>query len=300
MVKDCAVMQQIRSNGQHVLVVDSGVGGVTIAEKIRLRLPSADISLLMDNDFFPYGGRDEDALRARLTGLIGGAVDRLNPDLVVVGCNTASTSALAVLRERLPVPIVGTVPALKPAAASSGSGVIGLIATKTTLASPYIDDLIAQHANGARVLRQATPGLVALAEAKLRRRPISIWALRDQIAPLFEGEGGDDLDTVVLGCTHFPLLLPELELAAPWQVSWVDSGEAIARRVVDLLADGEGDEDLPRPAIVESALTAFVTAWTPSIGVLRQALAGHGFAELCYMPCAAAMPRAPRTFRMVG
>jgi glutamate racemase len=293
-------MEQERSNGQHVLVVDSGVGGVTIAEKIRVRLPSARISLLMDNDFFPYGGKDEDALRARLMALIGAAVDRLSPDLVVVGCNTASTSALAVLRERLPVPIVGTVPALKPAAASSASGVIGLIATSTTLASPYIDDLISHHANGAQVLRHATPGLVALAEAKLRRRPISIWALRDQIAPLFETEGGGDLDTVVLGCTHFPLLLPELELAAPWQVSWIDSGEAIARRVADLLGDAEDDTDLQQPATTGPALTAFVTAWTPSIGVLRQALAGHDFAELCYMPCAAAPPRAPQVFKMVG
>ena len=293
-------MGNSQSDGQHVLVVDSGVGGFTIVEKIRAQLPSARVNILMDNGFFPYGGKGEEALRSRLTELIGSAIDRLAPDLVVVGCNTASTSALAVLRERLPVPIVGTVPALKPAAAASASGVIGLIATETTLSSPYIEDLITSHAGSCRVLRQATPGLVALAEAKLRHRPVSIWALREQISRLFDQEGGGEIDTVVLGCTHFPLLMPELELAAPWPVSWIDSGAAIARRVADLLGQLEAASPAGPPADQGPAPTAFVTAWTPGMGVLRQALAARNFSELCYMPSPAGVSVARRPLEMAG
>ena len=277
---------------EHVLLFDSGVGGLSIVEKVGAHLPGARLSYILDNAFFPYGGKDETGLCARLTTLLEGAVSRLRPDLVVLACNTASTLALTAIRERLSVPVVGTVPAIKPAAKASVSGVIGLLATPATVSSSYTDELVERHAGHCRVLRHEAPGLVRVAEEKLRGRRIQETEVRSVLAGLFDGDESRDLDTVVLGCTHFPLLLEELALAAPWPVTWVDSGIAIAKRARDLLRPDAS----PLPENSRGYLpdgTAYVTAWTPGIGLLRPALAARGFREVSFLPLQSQSVRRP-------
>ncbi len=217
-----------------VAVFDSGLGGLTVLEAIRRTLPGVAVTYVADNAAFPYGPLSEAAVSARVLAVIGALLVTERVDAVVIACNTASTAALAVLRAAFPVmPFVGTVPALKPAAQATRSGVIGLLATPGTVHRPYIDALAAEVAAGCRVVRVGAPALAALAEGKLRGVPPPPGAVAAEIAPLFD----DPLvDVVVLGCTHYPLLRPELVAAAPRPVPWLDSADAVARQTARVLA----------------------------------------------------------------
>jgi glutamate racemase len=282
--EDFAMPDSSQLGREHVLLFDSGVGGLSIAEQVGNHLPGARLSYVLDNAYFPYGGKEETGLSARLTALVEGAVASLRPDLVILACNTASTLALDAIRERLSVPVVGTVPAIKPAANMTETGVIGLLATPSTVSSPYIDNLVRDHAGHCRVVRQAAPRLVRAAEEKLRGRRVPDSDIGSVVSSLFENEDSDDLDTVVLGCTHFPLLLEELTAIAPWPVNWIDSGTAIARRARELLRPSSHSHPLDSSCGSFPDWTAFVTAWTPGIGLLRPALAARGFKEVSYLP----------------
>lgn len=217
-----------------LLFFDSGVGGLSVLAPTRALLPQASLVYAADNSGYPYGTKPEAEIAARVPALLGRLVERVRPRLVVIACNTASTIALAVVREALDVPVVGTVPAIKPAAEHSRTRVIGVLGTEATVRQPYVDRLSAQWASDCTVLRHGSAPLVDLAEAKLRGDPVDPAAVRDALAPLFAAPEGPRLDTIVLACTHFPLLAEELAAAVPRSVNFVDGGPGIARRIAHL------------------------------------------------------------------
>ncbi|WP_029031746.1 glutamate racemase [Salinarimonas rosea] len=226
-----------------LLVLDSGIGGLTVLDEIRRVRPDAEILYVADDAWFPYGALAEDALVARVADLAASLADEWRPDAVVIACNTASTLVLDLLRARLSVPIVGTVPAIKPAAAASQSKRFSVLATPGTVARDYTRALIATHAAGCDVTLVAAPALAAHAEAELAGTPVPDETLAAAIAPCFVERDGTRTDAVVLACTHYPLLVERFVRLAPWPVAWLDPAPAIARRVVSLL--GAGDATAP-------------------------------------------------------
>jgi glutamate racemase len=221
-----------------VVVFDSGVGGLTVAKEIRALAPRVAVHYAADTGFFPYGDKSDAALRERLPEIARAIAAALRPDVFVIACNTASTLALAEVRAALAIPVVGTVPAIKPAAALSETGTIGLLATPGTIRRAYTARLIAEFAAGKRVILHGSLELVRLAEAHAGGADIPPEAVAAAQAPLFAAEGGEAIDTVVLACTHFPLLRGQLIATAPRPVSYVDSGAAIARQTLRVLPEG--------------------------------------------------------------
>lgn len=221
-----------------ILLFDSGVGGLSVLGKVRQVLPEAPVMYVSDNAGLPYGSKTEAQIAARVSGLLGRLTERYRPRLVCIACNTASTIALASVREVLEVPIVGTVPAIKPAAAMTRTGVIGLLGTEATIRQGYVDRLEAEFAADKRLLRHGAPELVAAAEAKLRGEPVDPAVFARAAAALRAMPDGERIDTVVLACTHFPLLEAELAAAFGLGVRFVDGSDGIARRIA-FLTDGQ-------------------------------------------------------------
>lgn len=216
-----------------ILLFDSGVGGLTVLAEMRKLLPQAPVIYAADLAGLPYGEKTEAEIAARVAGLLGRLSERYAPRLITIACNTASTIALGMVREVLHVPIVGTVPAIKPAAALTRTGTIGLLGTAATIRQRYVDDLEAQFANGKRLIRHGCPELVAAAEVKLRGGQPDPAVFEAAAHGLRSQPGGDQIDTVVLACTHFPLVEPELR-ATLGNVQFVHGAEGIARRVQSL------------------------------------------------------------------
>jgi glutamate racemase len=270
--------------GRRVLLFDSGLGGLTVARAVRAALPDADLLYAADTAAFPYGAWDERALDRRIGDVMEQLLALAEPDVTVIACNTASTIALASLRQRFAGPFVGTVPAIKPAAAQTRSGVIGVLATPGTVKREYTQALIHTYAYHCDVALHGARALAEIAEAKLSGAPVDLERVRAEIAPVFRDRGGKRTDVVVLGCTHYPLLLEELSAAAPWPVTFIDPAPAIARRVAALI-DG-----LPAAMERSRALapgTAILTAGPPAPD-LAAAYAAEGFPHALV----AAMPRA--------
>ena len=219
-----------------ILFFDSGVGGLSVLEPTLKLLPNAPIVYAADSAGFPYGKRSEAEIASRVPALLGRLVERFHPRLAVIACNTASTIALEHVRSALDLPVVGTVPAIKPAAEISKSRVIGVLGTEATVRQPYVDDLAARFAGDCTIIRHGSPELVELAEAKLGGEDVSVEAVRAAAQPMFDAKHGNRIDTVVLACTHFPLLQDELAAAFP-AVRYVDGGPGIARRIAYLTRD---------------------------------------------------------------
>ena len=216
-----------------ILFFDSGVGGLSVLGPTRRLLPNAPIIYAADSAGFPYGKRSEADLAVRVPALLGRLVEEFRPRLAVIACNTASTIALDHARAALDLPIVGTVPAIKPAAEMSRTRVIGVLGTQATVRQPYVDDLAARFASDCTIIRHGSPELVELAEASLRDDEIALDAVKAAAQPMFGAPEGERIDTVVLACTHFPLLLQPLRAAFPG-VTYVDGGAGIARRIAHL------------------------------------------------------------------
>lgn len=230
----CAVERAARL--PKVLVFDSGLGGLTVFAEIARMRPAVHYLYAADDAVFPYGGLSDAALIGRVLALMEQLIALHEPDVVVVACNTASTLVLAPLRARWPdIPFVGTVPAIKPAAAASRSRMISVLATPGTVAREYTHDLIRAFAADCRVTLVGAQGLAALAEAAIRGEAVPDAAIMAEIAPAFVEEGARRTDVAVLACTHYPLLGPALERLAPWPVTWIDPAPAIARRVEHVL-----------------------------------------------------------------
>ncbi len=230
-----------------ILVFDSGLGGLTVFREVAKARPDARYLYVADDAFFPYGGHGEAELNARVLALMGEVIAPHRPDLVVIACNTASTLVLPRLREAYRVPFVGTVPAIKPACAISVSKRVTVLGTDATVSREYTHALIRDFGNGSDVALVGSARLAAFAEAELGGTPVADALIAQEIAPCFVDADGRRTDTVVLACTHYPLLLERLEQLAPWPVTFIDPAPAIARRVLDLAGPGTVAE-APSPA----------------------------------------------------
>jgi glutamate racemase len=257
---------------------DSGLGGLTVFREVKAARPDARFIYVADDAFFPYGAHGEAELVGRVVPLIGRLLDQYQPALVVIACNTASTLVLPHLRERYEVPFVGTVPAIKPACAASQTKRVSVLGTEGTVAREYTRALIRDFGNGADVTLVGSAKLAAIAEAELRGDATSNAAIAQEIAqeiaPCFVDQDGRRTDTVVLACTHFPLLLSRLERLAPWPVSFIDPAPAIARRVVELIG---------LPTETTSTLTSAEITFTsgkPPSEALKATLARFGLVSI--------------------
>jgi glutamate racemase len=263
-------------------VFDSGMGGLTVLAALRELLPGAAYRYAFDNAHFPYGTKTEAEVVEYTTACIARLVEGHGADVVVIACNTASVTALAAARARFAVPIVGTVPAIKPAAAQSITKTIALLATPGTVLRPYTDDLERQFAQGCLVLRRGSSKLVELAERKMHGEQIPLAEVAAELKPLFDAspqEASKRLDTIVLGCTHFPLLAAEIAAAAPWPVRLVDPGPAIAARARTVIAEA-GFEVLAAARAPRTSPLALASAMDAGVEALRPALARLGFGDI--------------------
>src|SRR4051812_5369826 len=225
-----------------ILIFDTGLGGLTVLREVVRARPDARYLYVADDAFFPYGHRGEEQIIARVVPLFGELLKAHAPDLAVIACNTASTLVLSQLRAAHAVPFVGTVPAIKPACAGSKSRRVSGLGTKGPVRREYTQALIRDFANGCKVTLVGSADLASLAEAALRGGAVSDAAVLAEIEPCFVDDGKARTDTVVLACTHYPLLMQRLIDLAPWPVDWIDPAPAIARRVVELLGPGGADE----------------------------------------------------------
>lgn len=266
-----------------ILVFDSGLGGLTVfAEIVRLR-PSARYLYGADDAAFPYGRLSEAEVIARVEAVMAKLIGDFSPDIVVIACNTASTLVLPHLRRRWGgLPFVGTVPAVKPAAAASRSRMISVLATPGTVARDYTQALIREHAAHCEVTLVGSERLAALAERHMRGERVDKDELRAELAPCFIEKDGRRTDHIVLACTHYPLLLPLMrELAdagTGWPVEYVDPAPAIARRTDNVLAEhgfsiDSGQEKGPRAAWFASGAEPDST--------LMKALGNYGLTSIC-------------------
>lgn len=259
------------ADARPLLFFDSGVGGLSVLAPVRALLPQAPLVYAADSAGFPYGIRSEAEISARVPALLGRLAERYRPRLIVIACNTASTIALAHVRAALDIPVVGTVPAIRPAALLSKTRTIGVLGTEATVRQPYVANLTAEFAADCTVIRHGSADLVQLAEAKLRGESLDPARFRAVLNGLFDQPGGTSIDVIVNACTHFPLVSEELAAAAaaPHAIAFVDGGPGIARRVAHLTT-GQDWPESPPPGI------AVFTRLDSSTLTLAPALARYG------------------------
>lgn len=256
----------------HILIFDSGVGGLSVAREVQSAYPQCKITYASDNAQFPYGTKKAEWLMDRVERVLRELIRTIQPDVIVIACNTASTLTLSHLRHHFNTPFVGVVPAVKPAAQMTTTKTIGMLATPATVSRSYTRQLIDDYANDCTLILHGSSELVFQAERKLLGQSIDLSCLSHELRCLTDDPRAQKMDTIILACTHFPLLLSELkELALPHQFQWVDSGEAIARRVGYWLAqlscnDLSRSENLARseekyPGAHQVIFTAPSPAW---------------------------------------
>ena len=246
---------------------------MTVAKAVRELLPLAQLTYAADTAAFPYGAWEEVRLIERILTVMGRLIEAAAPDLVVVACNTASTLALTQLRELHPTPFVGTVPAIKPAAEQTKSGIVGVLATPGTVRREYTQALIHTYAYHCKVFLHGAARLAEMAESKLKGASIDGDEVRDEIMPVFRVRGGKRTDTVVLGCTHYPLLIEEIRAAAPWPVAYIDPAPAIARRIAGVLKI----QELGECKSARAPGTVLLTSQRGAAGKSLDAYAAMGF-----------------------
>ncbi|MEL6738802.1 MAG: glutamate racemase [Pseudomonadota bacterium] len=254
-----------------ILIFDTGVGGLTVYDALRAIAPDAPVIYAADYAGIPYGEKSEAEVAARVAGLLGRMAERYAPRLACIACNTASTIALGMVREVLEIPIVGTVPAIKPAAERTQTGTIALVGTKATIRQAYVDDLEARFASDTTLLRIAAPDLVDMAEDKLRDRPLDTAPIEALARSLTEKANGSAIDTLVLACTHFPLLSGEFAAVFGPVVALVDGANGIARRIVHLTQGQPMERTRANRFVVTGPVERAVG--------LEAALASRGFGE---------------------
>jgi glutamate racemase len=259
-----------------ILVFDSGLGGLSVLREVVRARSDAHYVYVADDAFFPYGHHSEEAIIVRVVPLIGELIAAHAPDLIVIACNTASTLVMSHLRERYKVPFVGTVPAIKPACAQSKTKRVSVFGTKGTVKREYTKALIRDFAQGCEVTLVGSPELASLAESALSGNEVSDRDIAAELAPCFVGDPEDAsarTDTVVLACTHYPLVLDRLIRLAPWPVNFIDPAPAIARRVSDLLGGPGAERDeagaemiftSKRPHTLSRTLTPFFGGRVPA------------------------------------
>jgi len=264
-----------------ILVFDSGLGGLSVAKALRVIAPEAELAYAADNAAFPYGDWQESALVERMVSVMEKLIASTQPDVVVIACNTASTIGLEALRHRFDVPFVGTVPAIKPAANITKSGHISVLATPGTVNREYTKALMETYAFHCEVTLHGAENLARMAEDKLTGKAVDLAALRDEIAPVFVEDEKGRTDAVVLGCTHYPLLLEELQQVAPWPVTFIDPAPAIARQALRMVVEnGLENKTLSN----NFANRVLLTNDEGKAGIMLSALADFGFDKWAEKP----------------
>jgi glutamate racemase len=278
-VEQIAENAALAERAPRAVVFDSGLGGLTVLAEIRRLRPDVDIVYVADDAAFPYGRLSDDALIARVRAVMARVVAEQKPDIVVIACSTASTLVLPYLRAAYPrLPFVGTVPAIKPAAHESRSGLVSVLATRGTIARDYTHALVRDYAANCEVTLVGSAHLAPIAEGAMRGEAVDEVEIAREIAPCFVEKNGRRTDCVVLACTHFPLLIDTLKRLAPWPVLFVDPAPAIARRFDALLGEA------PKDSAPSRAGAAIFTSGAPPGARLQKALLRYG---LTFTPSAA-------------
>lgn len=218
------------ANAQPIGVFDSGVGGLAVAAEIRKLLPAENLLYYADHAHFPYGSKDPQDVRARSATVAGTLIDQ-GAKAVVVACNTASSLALADLRARYNVPFVGIVPAVKPAALTTRTGKVGVLATAATFRTRVFADLVEQFARGVELVNQACPDLVAAVESG---ETDAVW-LPERVRTHLEPMLTEGIDTLVLGCTHYSFLREQIEAVAGPDITVIDAARPVAKQLQRVL-----------------------------------------------------------------
>ncbi|MGL4489952.1 MAG: glutamate racemase [Rhizobiaceae bacterium] len=226
----------MKNTNQPVLFFDSGIGGLSVLREARILMPDRRFIYVADDAGFPYGRWEEAMLKDHVVALFKGFIDEYNPVLCLIACNTASTIVMEELRAAFPqMPFVGTVPAIKPAAERTKSGLVSVLATPGTVKRQYTRDLIQKYAGQCHVRLVGSENLASLAETYMREGFVDEAAVQREIAPCFIEQRDKRTDIVVLACTHYPFLVNRMRKTAPWPVDWIDPAEAIARRALTVL-----------------------------------------------------------------
>jgi glutamate racemase len=265
---------------KQVLIFDSGVGGLSVFQKVSQQTPNVNCFYLFDNANFPYGELEDDFLIDSLTNLLHSFIEHTKIDLIIIACNSASTVALTSLRQSFSIPIVGVVPAIKPAASLTENGVIGLLATPATINRAYTAQLINQFAADKQVLKIGSTQLVKLAELKLHGKIIKQTDIEAVFAPWLQSK--QKPDTIVLGCTHFPLLKEEIASCFDNKIQLVDSGNAIAHRVQQLISENNANPKISQHHAYYTK--AYNAAEKQSLQALQQSFIRYGFKSLNHYP----------------
>jgi len=257
-----------------ILIFDSGIGGLSIADEVTLALPQHPIVYIADNRLYPYGIQSDDALLTRAKALFPTLESHYQPAIIIIACNSASTLILDEVRAITQAPVIGVVPAIKPAADITQTGNIGLLATKGTISRQYTLDLIAEFASHHEITKVASDILVSLAERKLHGDAIEEMLIEKELAPIINNTS---VDTVILGCTHFPLIKQEIQNILGNKIRLIDSGEAIARRAAHILSISNQQLPLTSPT---PAHTFIFTAENNQITKLTPALHSRRFTTI--------------------
>lgn len=260
-----------------IAIYDSGVGGLSIYQTIVDYCPGHEIVFVSDNEAFPYGTKPEPELVQRVTKVVTQIAEHFAPDILVIACNTASTVVLPSLRARFEFDIVGVVPAIKPAAEQSKTKCIGLLATPATIQRAYTENLITEFASDCQVTKVGSSDLVCLVEEKLSGGNIAPSRIEAVLEPILSD---NRIDTLILACTHFPLLNNEINSlfqANSRHVKLIDSSKGIAKRVSFLLHSNESTDELSE-AKNEQATAVFTQPLNAP--ALFKALENFGFSSI--------------------
>lgn len=249
-----------------MIIIDSGLGGISVVRALRATHPGMPLVYCADTGGFPYGNRTPEDIRTRAASLIRALQTRYPSMPIVLACNTLSTLSLDYLRRIFDVPLVGTVPAIKTAAQRSQTRRFTILATPNTASSQYTQDLIGEFASDCVVDAYGAPNLAAMAESVLLGNHVDLDTIRQELRPAFCDDAYGKTDCMVLGCTHYPLILSTLIEAAPWHITWIDSSEAIARRALSFTD------------VTPATSIAYVTS-TEHVEQYRTVFTREGFAE---------------------
>ena len=271
-------MTNTPSNPPSILIFDSGIGGLSIADEITKALPYQPLVYIADNRLYPYGTLTEDSLLTRAKSLFPVLEANYQPAIIIVACNSASTLILEDVRAITKAPIIGVVPAIKPAATLSRTGHVGLLATKGTVARSYTQDLINQFAQHQHITKVGSDALVAQAERKVYGQPVDLAVIKKELNPFIQiPSDHPPIDTVVLGCTHFPLIKEEISHFLGPSVTLIDSGEAIARRTTHILNNPELS---PATGALHPEHTFIFTTINTKIDQITPSLRSRGFTNI--------------------
>lgn len=207
-------------------MIDSGVGGLSVLREVRTKIPDQAITYIGDNAWCPYGNKSEADIRKRTFALTDFLISR-GAEIIVIACNSATIVAIEALRSQYPLPFIGMEPGVKPAAALTTTGTIGVLATEASLAGEKFHHLVATHARDLRVITRPCPKFVELVESGILSGPAVDAAIDEYTSEMLAA----DADVIILGCSHYPFLRPALEARLPSRVRFIDTGDAIARRV---------------------------------------------------------------------